>query len=100
MPITKINDSELFAQNRYHVNQGDVPGKTAAQMKEFMDYIPREVLIPKINELADSANAAAPQTASIQNRSWTQSLDSRRIQAVSILKHKHIIKVRRTALSL
>lgn len=60
MPITKINDSELFAQNRYHVNQGDVPGKTAAQMKEFMDYIPREVLIPKINELADSANAAAP----------------------------------------
>lgn len=60
MSVTKIDDTELFNQNRFHVNQPDVPGKTAQEMKEFMDYVPRQVLIPKINELTDAVNASAP----------------------------------------
>lgn len=53
MPLDKINVSALEAEDRFHSNQADVPGKTAADMKAFMDYIPRQVLIPKINEIID-----------------------------------------------
>lgn len=59
MPITKINDAALEEQGKFHACLDDVPGLTAEQMKEFFDYIPREVIIPKVNELTDAANAAA-----------------------------------------
>lgn len=59
MSVEKINTAELETEKRFHVNQADVPGKSAQEMKEFMDYIPRQVIIPKVNELVDTANASA-----------------------------------------
>ena len=70
MSVAKINDTELFNQNRFHANQPDVPGKTAQEMKEFMDYVPRQVLIPKVNELVDAVNASAP-SDSVYNKEET-----------------------------
>lgn len=85
MPITKINDAELFNQERFHVNQSDVPGKTAQEMKEFMDYIPRHVIIPKVNELVDTANAAAP-ADSVYTKTETDGKLSLKADADSVYK--------------
>ncbi len=56
MSLTKIDDAELFLQNRFHENQPDVPKINATEMKKFFDYIPRQVIIPKLNELVDEIN--------------------------------------------
>ena len=58
MAIEKINDAELERENIFHANNDDVPGLSAQEMKEFFDYVPRRVLIPKVNELVDSENSA------------------------------------------
>lgn len=73
MSISKISDTELFNQKRYHVNQSDVPGKNAQDMKEFFDYLPRQVIIPKLNEVIDTANAAAP-AQNVYTKEQTDSL--------------------------
>lgn len=49
--VETIKDAVLKNENRYHVCLDDVPGKTADEMKEFFDYVPRQVLIPKINQI-------------------------------------------------
>lgn len=54
MEITKIDDALLEGENRFHACLDDVPGLSAEQMKEFFDYIPRNVLIPKVNEMIDN----------------------------------------------
>ena len=85
MSISKINDTELFNQKRYHVNQSDVPGKTAQEMKEFFDYLPRQIIIPKINELVDTANAAAP-AQSVYTKTETDGLLDTKADADSVYK--------------
>lgn len=70
MSVTKINDSELYNEDRFHVCQPDIPGKSASDMKEFMDYIPRKVIIPKINEIIDNADTKAD-TDSVYSKSET-----------------------------
>ena len=59
MPISKIDDAALAGQGRFHESLADVPGLAADDMKKFFDYVPRRVLIPKVNELVDPANAVA-----------------------------------------
>lgn len=54
MEIDKINDSALKEENRFHVCLADVPNLSASDMKEFLDYIPRKIIIPKINEIIDN----------------------------------------------
>lgn len=56
MSITKISDDLLVEQKRYHECQDDVPGLGADEMKRFFDYLPRQVIIPKVNELCDDVN--------------------------------------------
>ena len=57
MSITKISDELLVAEKRYHECQKDVPGISADEMKRFFDYLPRRVIIPKVNELCDEADS-------------------------------------------
>lgn len=54
MSINKISDTELSQQKRFHADQDDVPGKSAQDMKVFMDYVPRNVIIPKVNEVIET----------------------------------------------
>lgn len=54
MTVDKIDTVLLSSQRRYHANQDDVPNKSAKDMKAFFDYIPREVIIPKVNKLIDA----------------------------------------------
>ena len=49
--INEINVDALTLSKRFHSDLPDVPGKSAKEMKEFFDYIPKSVIIPKINEL-------------------------------------------------
>lgn len=56
MSVTKIDDSALVEQKRYHISQPDVPMLAADDMKAFFDYVPREVIIPKVNEVIDEVN--------------------------------------------
>ena len=49
--ISEINTETLSKLGYFHENLPDVPGKSAAEMKSFFDYIPKEVLIPKYNDL-------------------------------------------------
>ena len=58
MAIEKINDEALLTEGKYHVTQPDVPQKSAQEIKEFFDHIPREVIIPKVNEIVDGVNEA------------------------------------------
>lgn len=51
--IEPIDDGRLKNDNRYHVCLDDVPGKTPDEMKEFFDYVPRKVIIPKINSIIE-----------------------------------------------
>lgn len=53
MPITQIDDSLLEKEGRFHTCLDDVPNLGAKQMKEFMDYVPRQVIIPALNRIAD-----------------------------------------------
>ncbi len=55
MAVNKIDDTQLESEKRYHICQKDVPDKTASEMKTFMDYVPRNVIIPKINEMIDDS---------------------------------------------
>lgn len=70
MAVLKISDSKLLSEDRYHITQADVPGKSADEMKEFMDYIPRRVIIPKLNEVVDEVSKKAD-TDSVYNVSET-----------------------------
>lgn len=40
-----------------HTSLADMPNKTADEMKEFFDAMPKKVIIPKINELVDELNS-------------------------------------------
>lgn len=59
MLIEKIDDNKLLDEDRYHSCQPDVPDKTASEMKKFMDYVPRHVIIPKVNEIIDKLDTKA-----------------------------------------
>lgn len=83
MSVEKINTAELETEKRFHVNQADVPGKSAQEMKEFMDYIPRQVIIPKVNELVDAANAAAP-AADVYTKTETEEKLSNKANAADV----------------
>lgn len=54
--IAKIDLSALEAEGRFHKNQPDCPNMSADQMKAFMDYIPKDVVIPKLNEAVEKLN--------------------------------------------
>ncbi len=58
MAIQKINDSELLDSGRFHISQPDIPHMNATEMKNFFDNVPREVIIPKVNEIIDGVNEA------------------------------------------
>lgn len=83
MSVEKINTAELETEKRFHANQADVPGKSAQEMKEFMDYIPRQVIIPKVNELVDAANAAAP-AADVYTKTETEEKLSKKANAADV----------------
>ena len=53
--IEKIDSEKITAY--CHTSLPDVPDKTAAEMKEFFDSMPKKVLIPKMNELVDEMNS-------------------------------------------
>lgn len=71
MPISKIIDAELEAENRFHECLEDVPGLSAEDMKKFFDYLTRRVVIPKLNELTDAANALPDKLDKAVTRSST-----------------------------
>ncbi len=54
MSISLINDDQIKKEGRYHICLADVPNLSASEMKEFFDYLPRRVIIPKINELIEN----------------------------------------------
>ena len=54
--IKDINISDLENEGRFHSNLPDVPSKSPNDMKAFFDYIPKEVIIPKVNEILDELN--------------------------------------------
>jgi len=58
MAIERIDDQKLMTEGRYHVTQPDVPQKSSQEIKEFFDHVPREVIIPKVNEIVDGVNEA------------------------------------------
>ena len=70
MSVTKIDDTELLIRTDFMQISRMYREKTAQEMKEFMDYVPRQVLIPKVNELADAVNASAP-SDSVYNKEET-----------------------------
>jgi len=53
--IERINISKLTSY--LHSVQPDTPAKSAQEMKELFDAMPKKVLIPKINELINEINA-------------------------------------------
>ncbi len=53
--INKIDDNDI--KDYLHENQPNVPKKSAFDMKRFLDYIPKNVIIPKLNELIDFLNS-------------------------------------------
>lgn len=55
MKIQSI-DTEII-KAYFHAGQPDTPQKSAAEMKDFFDAMPKKVLIPKINELVDELNS-------------------------------------------
>lgn len=71
MAITKISDEQLNSEKRFHKNLDDIPGKSADGMKEFMDYVPRQVIIPKINEIADEVNKILPESEASSQYAYT-----------------------------
>lgn len=73
MAITKISDEQLNSEKRFHQNLDDIPGKSADDMKEFMDYVPRQVIIPKINEIADEVNKVLFDSESASQYAYTMS---------------------------
>ena len=54
MTVNKIDTEQLAAQRRFHSQQEDVPGMSALDMKAFFDYISKEKIIPKLNEVIDA----------------------------------------------
>ncbi len=55
MAIQSI-DTEII-KAYFHSGQPDIPQKSAQEMKEFFDAMPKKVLIPKLNELIDELNS-------------------------------------------
>lgn len=64
MSLTKIDSELLENEGRFHTALEDVPQKNAQEMKEFMDYIPRQIVIPKINEMVDKVNGKSEKSES------------------------------------
>ena len=56
MAFTKITDADL--QGKGVVGQAPVPGLPVKEMQESVEAIPRDVIIPKFNELSDELDAA------------------------------------------
>ena len=54
MKIQSI-DTEIV-KAYFHSGQPDIPKKSASEMKEFFDVMPKKVLIPKLNEIIDELN--------------------------------------------
>lgn len=71
MAISKINDELLSSEKRFHANLDDIPGKNASDMKNFMDYIPRQVIIPKVNEVVDEINKILPESEASGQYAYT-----------------------------
>ena len=51
MSVDKINTQQLIDEKRWHYQLDDVPDLTAAEMKDFFDYVDKNVVVPKINEV-------------------------------------------------
>ena len=51
MSVDKINTQQLTDEKRWHCQLDDVPDLTAAEMKDFFDYVDKNVVVPKINEV-------------------------------------------------
>lgn len=49
--VDEINADTLSKLGLFHANLPDIPNKSAAELKAFFDHIPRNILIPKINEI-------------------------------------------------
>lgn len=56
MPFTKITPEDL--QGKGVIGQPAVPGLSVLEMQESVEAIPRDVIIPKFNELSDELDAA------------------------------------------
>ena len=54
MTFRKISDSDL--QNKGNIGMPDTPGLSTADMQKKMDEIPREVIIPVLNDMIDGLN--------------------------------------------
>lgn len=54
MSIQKIDNDLLQKEGRFNSCLEDVPEKSASEMKEFLDYIPKNVIIPKVNEIIEN----------------------------------------------
>lgn len=55
MKIQSI-DTEII-KAYFHAGQPDTPQKSAQEMKDFFDAMPKKVLIPKLNEVIDELNS-------------------------------------------
>ncbi len=55
MAIEKIDNGKIAAY--CHTSLADIPNKSASEMKEFFDAMPKKVIIPKINEVVDEINS-------------------------------------------
>jgi len=62
LTVNKIDTEQLVAQRRFHSQQEDVPGMSALDMKAFFDYISKEEIIPKLNEVIDVLGAVYSKT--------------------------------------
>ena len=83
MSVNTINTTELINGNRYHASQDDVPNKTAKDMKDFFDYIPKDVIIPKVNELVNEVNTKAS-AADVYTKSETDTKVSEKANSADV----------------
>lgn len=72
--ISKIDVTALENEGRFHTDQPDCPAMSADEMKAFLDYIPKDVLIPKVNELIDSlsdSEGGISVVETVRDGTWT-----------------------------
>ena len=55
MSLRKITEADL--QGKGNVGKADTPGVSTAEMQRILDELPREVIVPAVNELAEQLEA-------------------------------------------